>query len=934
MILPLLLGAAALGAVLAVLVVRDDGDEEPPRALRGASGFFFGGAPQQRRAEGQGGAERRNEAIRTPFDVFEAAAALRAYPRPRIEYEQAEVARSSFTRLPLAAVTNAEGGRSSWRPLGAARYQALPSSHTQNRARPETVSGRITALAIGRRCRTGDCKLWVGAAGGGVYRTANALSDSPRWVAASTGLTSSAIGTLTLDPNDRTGNTLYAGTGELGATGDSEAGTGVFKSTDGGATWELLEGSGFAENRAVSGVLVHPRNPDTIYVSTASSFRGSSSVAGGHGVPPDAQPAGVYRSNDGGRSFERLFTVKGPTPFGGVTRDVNQIALDPNDPATVYASVIGRGLYRLSRRIDRDGSFHLVFSTMNRSFESFGRVQFALADLGARTRIYLGDSDPGASFGTNGRGVADLFRLDDANVRAPKLTRRGVNRLWKRLSNPLSRGSAYDSYRYCQEQCEYTNVVASPPGEPNTVWLGGMFQYEEAWQGGSNGRTIVRSTDAGVRFTDLSADAQSPAVVMHPDQHVIVFSPGNPDIAFLGSDGGLVRTSSTYVTASANCRFRDLDAPSLSRCSRWLSRVPSRLVSLNVGLPTLQLQSISTGPVEGEILAGAQDNGTWAYSPRTGWRQTAAGDGGQSGISPSNPRIRFHTYYGSTISVNFRGTDPAGWNYVNYPLGASGEATSFYMPVAVDPRVPGTMFVGLQHVWRTKKNGGARSVLEARCNEVTALVISAACGDWVPLGADLTGPAFGNGRFGRFVVAVERAPSDARTLWAATLTGRVFVTATANAPAKAVVFRRIDRPTKPRRPGTPGRFVSSISVDPKNPRHAWVSYSGYNAYTLDDEAGHVFEVTVSAAGRAVWKNLSFNLGDQPITDLVRHPKTGDLYAATDFGVLRLPPRGARWTEAARGMPPVAVFGLTLSRSGRTLYAATHGRGAWELPLGR
>ena len=146
-------------------------------------------------------------------------------------------------------------------------------------------------------------------------------------------------------------------------------------------------------------------------------------------------------------------------------------------------------------------------------------------------------------------------------------------------------------------------------------------------------------------------------------------------------------------------------------------------------------------------------------------------------------------------------------------------------------------------------------------------------------------------------------------------------------------FERIDRSTSSAGTDTPGRFVSGIVIDPSDPNHAWISYSGYNAYTPEDEAGHVFEVRFDpVSGKATWTNLSYDLGDQPITSLARDPVNGDLYAATDFGVLRLPAGASAWTEAAPGLPLVAVFGLTLSGDGHTVYAATHGRGAWALKL--
>src|SRR5205823_14174287 len=122
-------------------------------------------------------------------------------------------------------------------------------------------------------------------------------------------------------------------------------------------------------------------------------------------------------------------------------------------------------------------------------------------------------------------------------------------------------------------------------------------------------------------------------------------------------------------------------------------------------------------------------------------------------------------------------------------------------------------------------------------------------------------------------------------------------------------------------------------VDTVDPNHAWVGFSGYDAFTPSDQAGHVFEVRFDpATSKSTWTNRSYDLGDQPVTGLARDPVTGDLYAATDFGVLRLPAGATSRTEAAKGLPFVAVYGLTMTSDGKTLYAATHGRGVWTLKL--
>src|SRR6266849_3831425 len=117
---------------------------------------------------------------------------------------------------------------------------------------------------------------------------------------------------------------------------------------------------------------------------------------------------------------------------------------------------------------------------------------------------------------------------------------------------------AVGSLTFCNPQCSYDMPIASPPGQPDTVWIGGAMQYSEIFTANppSNGRAIQRSTDAGVSFTDMTNDTQSPPLGMHPDQHAIVFVPGRPDIAIIGSDGGVVRTSGAFANASSRCDTR------------------------------------------------------------------------------------------------------------------------------------------------------------------------------------------------------------------------------------------------------------------------------------------------------------------------------------------------------------------------------------------
>jgi hypothetical protein len=310
------------------------------------------------------------------------------------------------------------------------------------------------------------------------------------------------------------------------------------------------------------------------------------------------------------------------------------------------------------------------------------------------------------------------------------------------------------------------------------------------------------------------------------------------------------------------------------------------------------------------------------------------GDGGQSGFDVVDSHFRVHNFFEASPDVNFSDGATADWNWIADPIFET-EAQEFYVPMISDPKVSKTLFVGTAHVWRTKTAGmGSMTLAEFRqhCNEWTG-DFTVQCGDWQPLGGPaLTSATYGD-RAGGDVVAVERAPRDTSTLWAATATGRVFVSKNADAdPASSVSFTRLDSLAS----NDPNRFVSSIYVDPANPNHAWVSYTGFSAAT-PGTPGHVFEVTYNpGAGTATWTSLDGSgagaLGDIPITDLVRDDPTGDLYAGTDYGVLRLASGSSSWTLAASGMPNVEVAGLTIVPSKRKLYAATHGLAAWSLNL--
>jgi len=496
---------------------------------------------------------------------------------------------------------------------------------------------------------------------------------------------------------------------------------------------------------------------------------------------------------------------------------------------------------------------------------------------------------------------------------------------------------------YCTGQCWYDNFVYSPAGKPDVVYLLGSFSYSQIvafGSGKSNGRGVLLSTDGGSTWSDLSQDSTPfHANGTHPDQHAIVTNPNNPFQYWEGSDGGVIRSDGNFANISSKCDQRGLNAADTSFCKSLLFRVPNQLFSMNNSLSTIQFQSLSVSALNPLSLAqgGTQDNGTFQFSGSSiVWNQEIFGDGGQSGINVTNDALRFNTFTGQANDANFQNGLPTKWVVIGAPMENSPEGSLFYPPIIRDPNpaTAGSIFEGSFSVWRTQDWGGNQAFLEANCPEFTTNSNQVGCGDFVQIGpagaTDLTSAAYSvpaPARAGGAVVVISRSAADTGTVWAGTTRGRVFISTNGNDPASSVVWTRIDNQSGG---ASPGRVPTSIAIDPANPNHAWISYSGYN-FNTPSQPGHVFEVTWNGV-TATWTNISFNLADFPATSLARDDVTGDLYGASDFGVMKLPFSTTTWAVAGTGLPMVEVPGLTIDSGARVLYAATHGRSGWRLML--
>ena len=543
-----------------------------------------------------------------------------------------------------------------------------------------------------------------------------------------------------------------------------------------------------------------------------------------------------------------------------------------------------------------------------------------------------------------------LYRLDDADVPASDLvTGNGPDLVntgkWIKLSSNDVSHEGSTSRTICSTQCFYDLVVAVPDGRPDTVLVGGVATP-------TFGENTIRSTNAGRSFLAFSSDAQNPRNTSHVDVRAIVFHPKNPDIGFIGSDGGVVRTDGTFSNVSGRCQQLFNNAP---QCATLLSSVPTRLYFLNRGLQTLQFFNIALDPRAPlqRMIGGLQDNGTiWQDGSGTPgiWRSLFPfGDGtSASGFHPARAGVVFASFQSNRFFTNFANGDLARWVRTDDPIRIANEratitASTGRQFLSFDAVNPDTQFTGFQHVWRTKNNGGSQAALEANCLSIGGAA-TGACGDWVPLGVqfpfqagsnsesasrrpgDLTGDAYGGDRAGGIIVAAERTSGDGGTLWAATSTGRLFVSKNADAAAPAVTFTRIDTPV------TPNRFVTRIVPDAGDPNAAFISYSGFNALT-PAAPGHVFRAVYNPSSRiATFVSLDADLGDLPINTLAVDDARGDIYAGTDFGPLVLRKGSSKWELAGVGFPEALMVDLKFVGSERVLVGATHGLGIFFLRL--
>jgi hypothetical protein len=649
---------------------------------------------------------------------------------------------------------------------------------------------------------------------------------------------------------------------------------------------------------------------------------------------------------------------------------------DPNDPNTVYASFYAKGIWRSNSNGD-PGTWTQIFAPLAPPIDpatgaGVERAEFDVVALpNGDTRMYVG-------VGGGGSLSARVYRSDSVRSGTPTFSN---------LTNTSIQG-------YCDPQCSYDNYVYVPTKadgtahDPSIVYVIGSNAYGEAGIGRSNGRAINLSTNAGASFTDMTYDATDDLQPhgTHPDQHSIVTHPGDWKKFLETGDGGIIRSNGVFVDDSGDCTaVHGLTGTNLAVCQAVTSRIPERLEGINKGLNTLHFYQMTYNPNRpGELAGGTQDNGSWMSVPGTKtWVETFVADGAYNGFDASDPDYSSLSWQGGSLAILDEPRNQVAPFWISDTLLVTGaapfrynrELSAFIVSTVFHPTVSKLMFTNREHVFRSL-NGGVNPAfpyenVKEHCNlwvgdgdidESGAYVPSVdVCDDWKAMGdpghfGRLTyGPAaacppaglpnnpwtvacpapypWGDDRSGGHVSINTPSRSDANVVWAGTSGGRIFVTTNAGAANPAsITWRRIDQTSSV----DPPRYPTDIYVDPSNPYHALISYSGYNHVT-PATPGHVFDVVFNpATGNATFTSLdgtgNKSLGDLPVGTIERDEKKGTIYIGTDFGIAVLAKPQTGWKSAKPGLPTTTVPHLVIDQEQRVMYVTTHGFGAWTVKL--
>jgi len=782
------------------------------------------------------------------------------------------------------------------------------------------VSGRATAVVIDPNDPSGNT-VFAGGAYGGVWKStnagaANANPASVAWAALTDKERTLAIGSLAVQPQlsnpNPSSSIVLAGTGETNGAADSYYGLGILRSSNGGQTWSLMSqdvsGHSFA-GLGFSKIAFSTANPNLVVAAAASATEG---IIEGLESPVSVN-RGIYYSTDAGATWSAARISDA------------SVAITPSSITSVAYNAAGAKFYAAIR-------FHGFYSSVDGINWTRLTTQPGLAltpsSCSGQTAqpsscpIYRGEIAvvPNRA-GPSGRGEMYVWFVDanDNDQGIWKSLDGGASWVQINDSGITNCGDALGGCGTAQGTFNLA-LAAVQNGTATDIYAGAVNLYKCTI-------TDTFPTCAGTgdnTFLNLTHVYGCSGIArVHPGQHEIAFQVANGTaLLYFANDGGIYRALDGFSGLRSGVCGQSNEFDSLNATLGLITQLVSMTQSLSD--PNL-------------ILGGTQDNGApaTAFSQTGGsWVNVDAGDNGYTALNPTNENQWFIATPPDSVSgVNLfscvNGVNCHTIDFENSQVADSnqleGDTGPFYLPFILDPADPNAIVLGTCRIWRGLWSGGGFSLLSpdfetggsgACTGEEVNLVRSLAAG----------GPTDAAGLSQAIYVGTNGEGPLVPTIPGG---GRVWVTMNADSGQNSWVDRT--------GPINPNSFpISGVAIDPGDP-------SGQTAYVtiMGFHTSHVWRTNDAGID---WTDFTANLPDAPVNSIAIDPATSSgtstIYVGTDVGVFASSSNNPSWTEidppqATPGsLPNVAVTSLRIFNSGglKRLRAATYGRGIWEWNL--
>jgi photosystem II stability/assembly factor-like uncharacterized protein len=714
---------------------------------------------------------------------------------------------------------------------------------------PANMVGRITDIEA---VESKPAVVYIATASGGIFKSAN---GGVTWERIFERYGTANMGDIDVfQPNP---DVVWVGTGESCTRNSIGWGDGIYKSTDGGRTFTNM---GLRDTHHISEVLVHPTNPDIVYVAAQGHLWGYTGERG------------IFRTTDGGRTWTRL--TRG-LPDDGKT-GASDIAMDPANPDVLYAGFWQR--IRLPYRFLSGGPNGGLFKSTDGG-QSWTKLTRGLptGDLGkievdvsrSDSRILVAMVEHAFQPAENSPDYADLSKLGSGLYRSED---GGASWTYVNRSNPRP---------------FYYSHIWIDPNHPNRVY----HLAEDALVSEDGGRTFDR------QFPDIEGDF-----------HALWVDPKDSDHLYVGNDKGASRSFDGGRT------FMLLD-----------------------NIDAAQFYAISADMRDPYwVFGGLQDNGAWGGPSNSRdfngvlndhWFKMHSGDG----MHTANDPLDWRVLYTSSENANVRRID-AIYRQISTPIrpsprtvlnlaqavpGAAGAGNqlpreffrfNWKAPFILSPHDPRTIYLGGNYLFKSTDRGDSWRIISPDLSTADTAFAN-------PWSGGLTRDASGAETHATAITIAE-SPLVPGVIWVGTDDGNVQLTRDGGATWSNV---------RASVPGVPAhRWVSRVEASHFDPATAYLSIEGHRS---DDFKPYVFKTT--DFGRT-WTSLSATLPqDHPvyvIKEDLHNPNL--LFLGTEFALFASIDGGRTWGRFMSGFPTVPVHDLVIHPRDRDLIAGTHGRGIW------